>query len=120
MDGNNEEPLAGDVRNRPSTSKNDNSTSTQSSSASDSSRQELSKNSEYCKQLESWLWKCYWHRTIAVSAYFTALNQHYGNGSGGSHPQQAQTQQVRQVPAFRINFNVFANQCKLELSWHWQ
>jgi hypothetical protein len=29
---------------------------------------------EYCKKLESWLWKAYTQRALATSAYFTALN----------------------------------------------
>jgi len=29
---------------------------------------------EYCKSLENWLWKAYWQRTCATSAYFTALS----------------------------------------------
>lgn len=91
--------------------------SSASSSASTPPQTEItSPNSEYCKQLENWLWQCYWHRSLAVSAYFTALNQNYGTTSSTSAGSTATGQQPgRQPPApgFRINFNVFANQRKI-------
>ncbi|ODM92736.1 Protein FAM8A1 [Orchesella cincta] len=106
MDEIREEPHEGDARQRQTSSKSND----DPPSSSTVNEEQLSANAEYCKQLENWLWKSYWQSTIAASAYFTALNQQYGNGSpAGSVPQQPQQQQ-RQPGGFRINFSVFANQ----------
>ncbi|CAL8144384.1 unnamed protein product [Orchesella dallaii] len=106
MDENRNDSREGDARQRQTSSKSNDDPPPSSSTANE---ELLSANAEYCKQLESWLWKSYWQSTIAVSAYFTALNQQYGNGSpAGSVPPQSQ-QQPR-AGGFRINFSVFANQ----------
>lgn len=102
-----------------SSSTSANSSPSMSSAGTPPHQEILSPNSEYCKQLENWLWKCYMHRSLAVSAYFTALNQNYGHGqSTGSstaptgNAQQAQPGQQRQPPGpgFRANLTAFAIQ----------
>lgn len=122
MDEGNENLIDGDIRRRAQASSNnvnEGDIHSQSSSGANVGVKDegLSTNSEYCKQLENWLWKCYWQRTLAISAYFTALNQHYGTSTSSpadatSSSSRSQSQQLRQQPGrgFRINFNVFANQ----------
>jgi len=106
MDENRDDSREGGARQRETTSSKSNDDPPLLSTINE---EPSSANSEYCKQLENWLWKSYWQSTIAVSAYFTALNQHYGNTSpAGSVPPQSQQQ--RQPGGFRINFSVFANQ----------
>jgi uncharacterized RDD family membrane protein YckC len=64
----------------PSTSS---STTTTSSSADTQVPQEYTGYNgdmrAYCKSLENWLWRAYWQREVAVSAYFTALSTVYPN-----------------------------------------